>query len=1194
MKLFALFLSVFSFLFAFAQPNGPWVKTPNTPNKLFSEYQQEFEDYWSTRTPERGQGYKQFKRWEYRWETKLGKDGRLPSQEMYNALYQKWLERNQSIPQAKSTANWVELGPNTFTLTDSWSAGLGRVNAIEVDPNNSNTIYIGAPAGGVWKTTDEGNTWTLLNDGPTLVGVSSIEVSPTNSNVVYISTGDDDANDSFSDGLFKSTDGGLTWQNTAISYSAVTNHIALDHTLTDRLFVATNAGLLRSDNGAQSFINVLQEEVIDVQIHPTNSNIVYACTESEFYRSSDGGISFFEISAGLPNNSERMFIAVTPADDSYVYVIVDDGNSNTPVYKSTNTGASFELMPGSELVDNGDQAWYDLAIAADDQDADVVYIGELDIWKFENNQWFQLNSWWAPTSASYTHADIHFLSSENGKVYCGSDGGVYISNDQGNNFTDKSAGLSISQFYKVDVSEQNVNAIIGGLQDNGGYYTKTGANGWQCYKGADGMDCEIDPNDDNHIYGMIQRGSMYESTDGGVSVSSIGSPETGAWVTPMEIDPDNSNGVYAGYNELYYFDGTNWLQKTTTVSESIRQIAIAPSNPDVIYMATTDGLFKTTNDGPNATVFTNLPDKRVTDIVIHNLDENIVWITMSGTGATEKVFKTIDGGQNWTDISFGLVGEAANCIAYKYGSNGDLYVGTDFGVYYYNELLNEFIPFSQGLSRVDIRDLEINQAANKLRAATYGRGVWETTIQLSTTNSNDLFLTDITNYEPTFCSANYTPEIKVKNVGTNSVTSFTVEYGIDNYNQSFNWTGVLSAYADVVLSLNSLALPSNSGNLLIRVVLPNGVNDADMQNNELAETISALSNGTTITVDVLTDCYGSETTWNITNFSTGDVVASGGPYANQAETILQDVCLAEGCYTFVINDSYGDGLTSSSCPNGAYSVIDDQGNNLVSMSTAAFGSQASHDFCIGVPIVPGLSVSKNSTCVNTPIDFTDNSFGTPISWNWVFTGGSPSVSSVQNPQNITYANAGTFDVTLTVTDANGNDSTKVFSNAVNIVASAINVSATISPTVNGVDGAIDLDLDYFSAPYIINWLPGNMNTEDLFNLTDGNYTLNITDAYGCEFQEMYAVGPFDLSTSASTLESGFSVYPNPTESLITLRLNSAHSSTIELYDFKGVLVLSIDANKSDVKLDLSDLSNGVYHISVKQNGFVRRAKILKQ
>lgn len=1194
MKLFVLFSSlVFTYILV-AQPNGPWVKTPNTPDKLFSEYQQEFEEYWSTRTPERGEGYKQFKRWEYRWETKLDKDGKLPSQEMYSALYKKWLEKNQSIPLSKSTANWVELGPNTFTLTDSWSAGLGRVNAIEIDPNNSDIIYIGAPAGGIWKSTDEGNTWAILNDGPMLVGVSSIEVSPTNSNIVYISTGDDDANDSFSDGLFKSTDGGLTWQNTAISFSAVTNHIALDHTLTDRLFVATNAGLLRSDNGAQSFINVLPEDIIDVQIHPSNSNIVYACTESNFYRSSDGGISFFQISTGLPNNSDRMFIAVTPADDSYVYVIVDDGNSNTPVYKSINTGASFELMPGSELIDNGNQAWFDLAIAADDQDADIVYIGELNIWKHENGSWFQLNSWSAPTSASYTHADIHYLSSENGKVYCGSDGGVYISNDQGNTFTDKSAGLSISQLYKLDVSEQNVNAIVGGLQDNGGYYTKTGSNGWQCYMGADGMDCEIDPNNDNHIYGMIQRGSAYESTDGGVNISSIGRPETGAWVTPMEIDPNNGDAFYAGYSELFYYDGSNWVQKTTTVSESIRQIAIAPSNPDVIYMATTDGLFKTTNDGPDAAVFTNLPDRRVTDIAIHNLDENIVWITMSGTGATEKVFKTIDGGQNWTDISFGLVGEAANCIAYKYGSNGDLYVGTDFGVYYYNELLNEFIPFSQGLSRVDVRDLEINQTANKLRAATYGRGVWETNIQPSATNLNDLFLTEVTNYVPTTCDVNFTPEIKVKNVGTNSVSSFTVEYGINNYNQSFNWTGTLSAYADVIFSLNSITLPTTSSDLLVRVVSPNGVVDADTQNNELSESIASLDNGTIVTIDLLTDCYGSETTWNITDFSTGDVVASGGPYSNQAETILQDVCLTEGCYTFVINDSYGDGLTSSACPSGSYGIVDDQGNALITMTTASFGSQASHDFCIGIPIVPGVSVSKNSTCVNTQVDFTDDSFGNPVAWNWTFVGGTPGTSTSQNPQNITYSSAGAYDVTLTVTDANGNDSTQTFSNVVNIVASAINVNATVTGEINGADGSIDLDLDYFSAPYTISWVPGNMNTEDLFNLVSGDYTLSITDAYGCEFQEVYTVNPFDLSISGELWAPHFSLYPNPTESTVTVELDDSFSSTIELFDFKGTLVMHKDVDANKVKLDLSNLARGVYNMSVTQNGFSRRIKVIKQ
>lgn len=199
------------------QTYAPWsedVLSKNNNNPTLQQVAEAAEAYFKTiDRDKKGSGLKPFERWKYHWSFYLDENGRIKPKE---DLWKAWEEKNQLGDKNRMTdvSDWVSWGPNDHTETASWSPGQGRINAIAVDPNNPSTYYVGAPAGGIWKSTDSGENWTPLTDHLPQIGVSGIAVDPTNSDIIYIATGDDDSDDSYAVGVWKSTDGGTTWNNT--------------------------------------------------------------------------------------------------------------------------------------------------------------------------------------------------------------------------------------------------------------------------------------------------------------------------------------------------------------------------------------------------------------------------------------------------------------------------------------------------------------------------------------------------------------------------------------------------------------------------------------------------------------------------------------------------------------------------------------------------------------------------------------------------------------------------------------------------------------------------------------------------------------------------------------------------------------------------------------------------------------------
>jgi len=849
-KILFIVLMLNSFI-VFSQFNNlaPWMKNlDQSKDNTLQNLDNSFNNYWLNKDhTAKGSGYKPFMRWVNNWENQLNDDGTLitPKQIQDAFNYKKGLlqKNNNSTEDTNTVSNWQSMGPYTHINSGSWSSGQGRVNVIMVDPNNSSIIYMGTPAGGIWKSLDSGTNWSPLSDFLPQIGVSGIAIDYSNSNIIYIATGDKDASDTYSIGVLKSIDGGQTWNTTGLQFtntSTTASDIYIDPLNSNNLWVATSVGLYKSTNAGVSWLKTLNENIRDVRLKPNNSNIVYAVSSSVFYKSIDGGSTFNIITSGLPLTSGRMVIDITPANSNYVYLLsANTDYSFQGLYKSTDSGENFIRTLNNTNIFENTQAWYDLALGVSDTNPEMVFTGVLNIWKSTNggNAFIKINSWSSPTQATYTHADIHFLRYYNGVLYCGSDGGIYVSSNNGTSFTDKTATAQIGQFYKIAVSKQSSAKIAGGLQDNGGYALLNSQ--WRNYYGADGMDAAIDPNNSNKYYGFIQNGStLYYSNNSGISLSgsvNIPSGITGNWVTPLDV---NSIGeLYAGFNNLYKLENNIWVQVSnlTLPGARVDKTFIDPSNVNTIYISDNKDLYKSEDKGLTFNfIYTFVTN--ITSICVANNNSNLIYVTTSGSSGS--VFKSIDGGIFFVNYGQGLPNISKNIIKHQgRNTNNPVYVGTRLGVFYRDETLSSWVTFDTNLPNVSVTDLEIHLNDEKIIASTYGRGIWQSNIPIQLP-PNEIALVKIFQSNTGMISCNSSELLfEVKNSGLNAINAFTINYQINATPYTYNWTGNLPSNTTTVANVPFINSIRGTSTVNANVVL---VNDAYSDNN--ASTLQLLNN----------------------------------------------------------------------------------------------------------------------------------------------------------------------------------------------------------------------------------------------------------------------------------------------------------------------------------------------------------------
>ena len=709
-------------------------------NVDFKRIMSEFDTYWEGRVPGKGKGYKPMKRWEYRWENRIDQNGNFPAAGYKTKTFNSYV-RNQEVQTRDVNDPWVGLGPNSNT---SGYAGTGRVMSIGWHPTNDDIIYVGSAGGGLWKTTNGGTSWFPKTDEIDAMGISAILIDPNNTNTIYIGTGDCDGSDNYSIGVLKSTDGGDTWSTTGLDWNSTSTrkiyNMVFDPDNSNTILLASTNGIYRTTNAGTSWTQEISGSYRDIEIKPSvNSDTYYATTSDDVYRSTDNGDTWTNIYT--VSGANRLTIATTEDESNYLYVLASKSANNglLGVWRSADSGDTFtQQVSGDDInllgwssagTDTGGQGWYDLVLASDPNNGEIIHVGGVNHWKSSDGgvNW-TIKSHWSGSGATAVHADKHLLEYNGTILWEGNDGGIYKSTDGADTWIDVTSDMVISQMYKVGIAETD-ERVIAGLQDNGTKLRNNDAN-WTDEIGGDGMDCAINPTNSSVMYGSIQRGIIRRSTNGGSSWTGIssnipGNP-SGAWVTPYLLDPSNPSTIIAGYKSVWRStnQGNSWTNIGENLSPSnLNYLAISPTDANYIY-AGRGGTMYRTSDGGAIWDTLGTPGSNTAMIKVSPSNPETIYAVRSSFSSGAKVYKSTNSGTDWTNISGTLPNLYANCIAIHDDGEETLYVGMDIVVYYKNNSTPEWTLFNVDLPNVEVKEIEIKETTNEIFLATYGRGVW--------------------------------------------------------------------------------------------------------------------------------------------------------------------------------------------------------------------------------------------------------------------------------------------------------------------------------------------------------------------------------------------------------------------------------------------------------------------------------------
>jgi len=704
----------------------------------------------------KGSGWKPYQRWKNANKYKYYPSGDRSQTDPEFPLhaYEYFLTNNPQI-KALFSNGWNELGPLIIdSLTGHYSAGFGRVEDIYVDPNNSSTVYLGSRSGGFWRSFDGGVTW----DGSTTdflfaTGVNTFDVLPSNSNVILANV--QNSNNAYSHGLYQSLDAGDTWVQTNFNPSNVgfgglgssfrVFKVAYHPTVPNLIFIGTSKGIYRSDDNLATWTRLIGTgDITAIDFHPTNSNIIYLLDtyspnndRDYVYKSTDQGLSYNLSNQIIDNNNNSGRLSTSPVCPNCLYFASNDG-----VWKSEDAGVNFFFLSNPGQSCGG--------FCVSDVDTSNMIYGYVDIERtinsgldFEKVTWWSLGSTEHGTgsfnekfvnSTQYVHADLRIAKSIGGVFYVGTDGMFAKSTDNGASWEGLSQGLGIRENYKLGASQSNHYKTISGSQDNGTSIKIK--DDWIEFYGADGMEGLIHPLNDNWLIGSVQYGSRRRTLDGGLSQSGVNaSGQNGsgsaAWEAPIAYDPNDHMRLYNFSDSVYVSDdfADNWTFRGVpgSFTGTINQAAIAENNSNIIVISRGSEIDKSTDAGATFSSIKNvLPNASIEDIAFDSSDDDVILICYANyNNDNAKIFMTTNGGNTWNNITLNLGDMPIHTIVVDHSPERNIYIGAEIGVY--TKAMNSAVwtLYNQNLPNTTIEELEIVYGSNTLKAATWGRGLWE-------------------------------------------------------------------------------------------------------------------------------------------------------------------------------------------------------------------------------------------------------------------------------------------------------------------------------------------------------------------------------------------------------------------------------------------------------------------------------------
>ena len=669
---------------------------------------------------------------------------------------------------ALASSDWDELGPAPIINGDY----TGRVSAVACSPTDPNRYFAGGADGGVWRTTDGGSSWTPLTDHMPTSAMGALALDPLNENIIYAGTGEANyANHSrYGLGLYKSTDGGESWLqlaenvfggrcfskmvinplNSQIIYAAITRAGGFPELAAAKGHPGATGplGLFRSDDGGSSWVQLTNGlpnlSATDVAMDPSDPQTLYAAIgrifghpDNGIYKSTDGGDSWSKLGGGLPPGTVgRISLAVAPSMPSRIYTLITrpsdafgGGASVLGAYRSDDSGTSWTSIPVGSIQST--YGWYLSVVSVQPTDPDVVIMGGLSLRRSTNAG----ANWYTITPP---HVDMHAIAWDaDGRMVVGDDGGVHRTSNLGNNWTSHNNNLGVIQFYAgLSLHPTSDVTIFGGTQDNGSNRRNTDTMNWTQVFGGDGGWTQVDQSSPNRVFIEYQgTGNLYRSTNGGDGFSYVGNGISGrnCFLPPFLIDPDNSQHMLYGTHRIYesLSGGTGWSALSDDLTDgagAIRALAMAPSNPGVVYAATNDGnVLVSINGGEDfIQILDDVPGwPRVTrEMFVHPDDPLTMYLAVAVFGE-DQVRRTRDAGQSWEILDGDLPDVPVNVVAadVRY-STPVIYAGADDGVYRSADDGLSWHRYGNGLPRAAVIDMRLDVARARLIIGTQGRGVW--------------------------------------------------------------------------------------------------------------------------------------------------------------------------------------------------------------------------------------------------------------------------------------------------------------------------------------------------------------------------------------------------------------------------------------------------------------------------------------
>lgn len=706
------------------------------------------------------------------------------------------------------------LGPGTMS---------GRISAL-AGTDDGRTIYIGTAGGGVWKTTNAGASFKSLFD-KYCQSIGAIAVDPANPKVVFVGTGESNMRNTVSigNGLYLSTDAGDNWKKIGLDSTEHISKIIIDPKNSNNIYVAApgplwsdskHRGLYKSTDGGKTWNNIFyineRTGCADIAVDPTNPDIVYASMwefrrqpfafssggpNSGMYKSKDGGKTWTELTNGLPAKPlGRIAFAMAPSAPNNMLAIVEA--AATGLYISSDGGENWKKQSATQNVEA--RPFYFSVIQVDPKDPKRVYRPAFQFsYSVDGGYSFAGSS----DEGGWLHSDMHALwinPKNTDQLYVGTDGGVYLSLDRGATWMFLS-NLPVGQFYHVSYDNESPYNIMGGLQDNGSWIAPSSAPGgvgnasWKAVNGGDGFWVQQDPNDPAIIYAESQGGEINRINKH--TLKSVGiqpQQNTGEeklrwnWNTPIVFGASSKN-LYMGAQYLYKSvnQGRSWtrispdlttnnknkqkqeqsggLSADNTSAENhctIFSIAESPLDANLIWAGTDDGNLQYTTDGGKT--WTNVsknyalagiaPQTWVSSIEPSRFDKNRVYATFDNhTYGDHKTYAAVsnDMGKTWKMFTNSDFTAYAQKIKEDLVNKDLLFLGTENGLFATVDGGNNWFRMKNNIPEYAmVRDIQINPKTNDLIIATHGRGIMIVDDITAMRNlSKDIIKKDVTVFE---------------------------------------------------------------------------------------------------------------------------------------------------------------------------------------------------------------------------------------------------------------------------------------------------------------------------------------------------------------------------------------------------------------------------------------------------------------